>query len=564
MFFYWHVICNSIPRYLGCLETHQDLGGKMKILEMTIGVGVWVGIVTFPVHAEDSHSHTMVHSAWSSPANADKIINPITDQAGALEAGKALYAQSCVACHGSKGEGNGPAAPFLDKHPGVLSDPMMWTHSDGSLFWKVTNGNTPMPSFKDALTETQRWQVLTYIRTLAAKPADYVAAAPNSTTTSATIITKPTATESENLQAMENLERTLDETKRMAKDAYPGTTKMIIVGYGTAGFTGKKSGDGAMKPLYSASFNPLMIWKLSDQLLFEGEVELQMEGTATTVNLEVAQSSYILNDYMTFGAGKFLNPMNFFVERQHMNWVNKMVDKPLAVYDGLLMESDVGTQLRGVLPLSTMKLEYAVFAVNAPMLITEDSTALGSFEYNDFDNVNGNIAFGGHVGFIPHHQVEIGYGLQTSEVTGPGSSIRALMQSADFNYVEDAEAILGNLSLRGQWVWSQVDKLTYDADKALRFGPVNFDNYRNGGYAQLAYRPSKIKVPILADIEPVVRWDALYQKKIPGGHDETRFAFGLNYWIKSNVVLKGTYEFDDTGSGAGKSNLLMAQFISGF
>ena len=122
----------------------------------------------------------------------------------------------------------------------------------------------------------------------------------------------------------------------------------------------------------------------------------------TTTNLEIAQASYLLNDYMTIGAGRFLNPMNYFVERQHMGWVNKFPDKPLAVYDGLLPESDLGVQLRGVIPIGPTKLEYAAFVANAPDLITtfDDPTAVGMLDFGNTSNRGGHFTVGGHVGFI--------------------------------------------------------------------------------------------------------------------------------------------------------------------
>src|SRR6185369_10236680 len=104
--------------------------------------------------------------------------------------------------------------------------------------------------------------------------------------------------------------------------------------------------------------------------MFEGELELELEDGETTTALEQAHLSYLANDYMTFDAGKFLNPMNAFVERFHMAWVNRLPDKPLAVYDGLLPETYVGGQVRGGVPLGETKLNYAGFIANAPSLQT--------------------------------------------------------------------------------------------------------------------------------------------------------------------------------------------------
>src|SRR6266852_3982686 len=112
----------------------------------------------------------------------------------------------------------------------------------------------------------------------------------------------------------------------------------------------------------------------------------------------MAQMSYVLNDYMTIGAGKFLNPTDYFVERQHMGWVNKLPDKPLAVYDGLMPETELGAQLRGVIPIGPTKLEYAAFVANAPDLIMTPDDTLGTLDFENFDNAGGHVALGGHVG----------------------------------------------------------------------------------------------------------------------------------------------------------------------
>ena len=37
--------------------------------------------------------------------------------------------------------------------------------TDGELFWKITNGRGAMPAWRQ-LPETERWQIVNYIRTL--------------------------------------------------------------------------------------------------------------------------------------------------------------------------------------------------------------------------------------------------------------------------------------------------------------------------------------------------------------------------------------------------------------
>lgn len=108
---------------------------------------------------------------WVAPARSARRVNPVAVDDQSLAAGKALYIKNCLSCHGATGVGNGPAAKDLTKSPGDLSKPAMWDQSDGAIFWKLTTGRKPMPTFETLTTETQRWQIINYMRTLAPKPA---------------------------------------------------------------------------------------------------------------------------------------------------------------------------------------------------------------------------------------------------------------------------------------------------------------------------------------------------------------------------------------------------------
>src|SRR6266702_1605737 len=323
--------------------------------------------------------------------------------------------------------------------------------------------------------------------------------------------------------ATEELRQEVETLKTKVKETYPGTTKFLLAGYGTAGFTARSGED----PFFDAAFNALFLWKMTDRLFFEGEMELEFEDEATTINLEVAQASYLLNDYITIGVGRFLNPMNFFVERQHMNWVNKLPDKPLAVYDGLFPESELGGQLRGVVPIGPTKLEYVGFVANAPGLITapNDFSELGTLDFDNDANFGGHIALGAHVGFIPIPQLEIGYGIQRSKVGPRDQAVTAVLQSADFNYVQDSTLFKGLINFRAQWVWSHVGNFVYDPDGSQGFGSLEFNNNRNGGYVELAYRPTHIDNDYIKNFEGVFRYDRLNQLHTPVGYDEQRWTF---------------------------------------
>jgi len=106
-------------------------------------------------------------SNWIAPPEADTIQNPLKDDASAAEAGQQLFSSICFVCHGDHGKGDGMNAPSLAKAPANLTSARVQRQSDGILFWKISEGNPPMLSFKSSLSEEQRWQVIAYVRKLA-------------------------------------------------------------------------------------------------------------------------------------------------------------------------------------------------------------------------------------------------------------------------------------------------------------------------------------------------------------------------------------------------------------
>jgi mono/diheme cytochrome c family protein len=106
---------------------------------------------------------------WKAPPRAVKKPNPVPTTADSIAAGKKVFAGNCLACHGAAGKGDGPAAGALTPKPRDLSDPAIQSQTDGSMFWKLTEGKKPMPSFEKLIAENDRWNVINYVRTLAAK-----------------------------------------------------------------------------------------------------------------------------------------------------------------------------------------------------------------------------------------------------------------------------------------------------------------------------------------------------------------------------------------------------------
>ncbi len=145
------------------MSTQSNLLERLRISVLMVSV---LTLVTFAYSGGGAAAADSMSGKWLSPAPSAAKKNPIAPTQDSIAAGQKIYSKTCAMCHGKGGDADGPAVIELNIHPAKLSDPKLANESDGSLFWKITTGKKPMPTYGKRLSETDRWNLVNYIRTL--------------------------------------------------------------------------------------------------------------------------------------------------------------------------------------------------------------------------------------------------------------------------------------------------------------------------------------------------------------------------------------------------------------
>ena len=113
------------------------------------------------------------------PAEWVRLPNPYPATEVSLMRGEKIYFQFCIGCHGPVGDGQGPAARYMDPPPFNFTYFSRWKKETGLpiggiIYYQVMNGITgsTMPPFKTELESEKIWDVGNYIAVYFAGGAD--------------------------------------------------------------------------------------------------------------------------------------------------------------------------------------------------------------------------------------------------------------------------------------------------------------------------------------------------------------------------------------------------------
>lgn len=131
----------------------------MKVLALVAVSGLFLLNAAFMYQGDNK--------PWPVPDKASKTPNPVKTGSESIAAGKALWSQHCSSCHGKAGLGDGSKAAQLKTEVPDFSKAPFQSQSDGSLFYKISEGRDEMPSFKKKIPDSEDiWNLVNYLRTL--------------------------------------------------------------------------------------------------------------------------------------------------------------------------------------------------------------------------------------------------------------------------------------------------------------------------------------------------------------------------------------------------------------
>ena len=100
--------------------------------------------------------------------NAAKRANPVPRSPASVEAGRRTYQRLCARCHGIAGKGDGGGAGAGGQPADLTDATWEFGSTDGEIFSVIREGTSAdMESYAEQLPETEIWNLVNFIRTLA-------------------------------------------------------------------------------------------------------------------------------------------------------------------------------------------------------------------------------------------------------------------------------------------------------------------------------------------------------------------------------------------------------------
>ncbi|MHB8381755.1 MAG: hypothetical protein ACYDC3_05380 [Candidatus Binataceae bacterium] len=319
-------------------------------------------------------------------------------------------------------------------------------------------------------------------------------------------------------------------------------------------------------------WEPLILYRPTDWILFEGSFSAAFGSTGTGMDLSLADFQIFLNKYMTVVAGLFDQPFGDWYESQSPMWVNRFITAPLPFgNEAIVPPSEIGLQLRGGMQWGKLgqDFDYTVWGGNGPSFSSPVlGAALGGPSSVASSQTNGK-SIGGRLRIYPLPiEAELGrLELGASTYNGKWSNGNWFNSwGVDFNYFKNS------FQARGEWLESY---------RQMPNGVPT--DHRQGWYLQFGYFLNRFNAPLVPNyindylhrIEPLVRYSGVNQRAVAtsdivgatgiglGGTQvglvpnfgmsgspalyaphAREVALGLDYWIAPSIVWQNEFDIE--------------------
>ena len=332
-----------------------------------------------------------------------------------------------------------------------------------------------------------------------------------------------------------------------------GIKKLMLTGGSETQFVVDSTQTGFRNTKFHLS--PLV--SLGDKLFLISEIEIETRDGEADFGLELVHLNYQILPNLTIYAGRFLPKFGHYRGMMGEGYINRFPTDPVGFGDGgigPMVENGLG--IVGGLQLGYSKLNYDLYLSNGPQLLADDPSMAGNFEYEGFLNNNKNMAFGGRVGFLPFSNSSLELGLsmlqksKTGDLHSPYNNIGSTWMAYDLNFTHNIIPLKSILRVYGEYKTMNVEETTYSYDESGDFK----SNKSSAWYLQGSLRPNGFESQFIDNLELAVRYsnfttpqnapwgNAISYPDISTGNSIHQLAYGLNYWLSWDCILKFTYQ----------------------
>lgn len=304
----------------------------------------------------------------------------------------------------------------------------------------------------------------------------------------------------------------------------------VISGYGTVGYGIVTEGENENR--FTAQISPIFLFQFRDRVLFEAELEFELEEGITEVGLEYGHVDYIVNDHLVLVGGKFLVPFGVFIDRLHPTWINKFSTNPPLFGHGMgplghplvPILADVGVMAKAVTASGPWLLGVNGYVTQGPGFELEDGEVEVEFPASSDDN-NKNKMVGGRIDLAHQQHAELNLSAFTGKYDDAG----------------DLSFTGYNVAASGRWRALEVRGEYLQTRQQLEELPGEVVTLKKHGYyVQGAYR--------VGAWEPVVRFTQILDAEVEGALEAEgarQLGLGIDYWVSPSIAIMAGYEIND-------------------